>query len=81
MQKLSYLPEAQNDYIAAIYAEEFGFVGVACLILLYMLIGSIGFSIAHATSDLAGFYFAAVITFSYLLSGFYESWSRFRSSA
>ncbi len=63
LQKLSYLPEAQNDYIAAIYAEEFGFVGVSCLILLYMLIGYIGFFIAHYTLDRGGFYFAAVITF------------------
>lgn len=35
-QKLSYLPEAQNDYIAAIYAEEYGFAGVLLLILLFM---------------------------------------------
>jgi cell division protein FtsW len=63
LQKLSYLPEAQNDYIAAIYAEEFGFVGVVGLILLYVLIGYIGFFIAYTTTDLDGFYFAAVITF------------------
>lgn len=36
IQKLSYLPEAQNDYIAAIYAEEFGFVGILGLLLLYI---------------------------------------------
>lgn len=35
VQKLSYLPEAQNDFIAAIYAEEYGFLGVILLILLY----------------------------------------------
>lgn len=35
MQKLSYLPEAQNDYIAAIFAEEFGFVGMTALIGVY----------------------------------------------
>lgn len=63
LQKLSYLPEAQNDYIAAIYAEEFGFIGIACLILLYMLIGLVGFHIAHSTIDRAGFYFATIITF------------------
>jgi cell division protein FtsW len=63
LQKLSYLPEAQNDYIAAIYAEEFGFVGVSSLIFLYMLIGYVGFSIAHHTCDRGGFYFATVITF------------------
>jgi cell division protein FtsW len=63
LQKLSYLPEAQNDYIAAIYAEEFGFIGVVCLIFLYMCIAYIGFLIAHSTLDKGGFYFAAVITF------------------
>ena len=36
MQKLSYLPEAQNDYIAAIFAEEFGFIGVVALIGTYL---------------------------------------------
>lgn len=63
LQKLSYLPEAQNDYIAAIYAEEFGFMGIACLILLYTFIGFTGFFIAHVTADRGGFYFATVITF------------------
>lgn len=63
LQKLSYLPEAQNDYIAAIYAEEFGFIGVSCLILLYMCIGYIGFSIAYTAQDQGGFYLAGVITF------------------
>lgn len=36
MQKLSYLPEAQNDYIAAIFAEEFGFVGISLLMGVYV---------------------------------------------
>lgn len=63
LQKLSYLPEAQNDYIAAIYAEEFGFLGVSCLILLYMCIGYIGFYVAHTAHDRGGFYLAGVVTF------------------
>lgn len=63
LQKLSYLPEAQNDYIAAIYAEEFGFVGVITLITLYMTVGLLGFYIAFQTKDLGGFYLASVITF------------------
>lgn len=62
-QKLSYLPEAQNDYIAAIYAEEFGFLGISTLIFLYMIIGYIGFSIAYTTEERGGFYLATVITF------------------
>ena len=63
LQKLSYLPEAQNDYIAAIYAEEFGLVGICCLILLYMIIGYIGFFVAHSAIDRGAFYLASVITF------------------
>lgn len=63
LQKLSYLPEAQNDYIAAIYAEEFGFIGILCLILSYMMIGTIGFYIAQFSTDLQGFYLASTITF------------------
>ena len=63
LQKLSYLPEAQNDYIAAIYAEEFGFMGMMFLIALYMTIGFVGFSIANQAPDRAGFFLAASITF------------------
>jgi len=63
LQKLSYLPEAQNDYIAAIFAEEFGFMGMMTLIGLYMIIGYIGFSIANQAQDLSGFYLGCGITF------------------
>ncbi len=63
LQKLSYLPEAQNDYIAAIFAEEFGFIGLLFLIILYMIIASIGFHIAYYARDKGAFYLASVITF------------------
>lgn len=62
-QKLSYLPEAQNDYIAAIYAEEFGFVGMLALISLYMLLAYLGFSIAMRAPNLAAGNMAAIVTF------------------
>ncbi len=62
-QKLSYLPEAQNDYIGAIYAEEFGFIGILSLIFLYMLFATIGFHIASHSRDLGGFYLGAAVTF------------------
>lgn len=63
LQKLSYLPEAQNDYIAAIFAEEFGFMGLALLISLYMAIACLGFYIASQCPIIEGFYFAGAITF------------------
>jgi cell division protein FtsW len=63
LQKLEYLPEARSDYIAAIFAEESGFVGMTGLILLYMTIGFCGFSIAQRAKDADGFYVAAIFTF------------------
>lgn len=37
VEKLNYLPEAHTDFIAAVIAEELGFVGVAGIILIYYL--------------------------------------------
>jgi cell division protein FtsW len=63
LQKLSYLPEAQNDYIAAIFAEEYGFIGVMLLITTFMLLTSLGYLIASKAAFLPGFYLGAVVTF------------------
>ena len=63
LQKLEYLPEARSDYIAAIFAEECGFVGIMGLIFLYMLIGFCGFHIATSAQDIEGFYVASIFTF------------------
>jgi cell division protein FtsW len=63
LQKLSYLPEAQNDYIAAIYAEEFGFVGMFFLIFLYLLFAYFGFSMSFTASSREECWMAASVTF------------------
>jgi cell division protein FtsW len=63
LQKLSYLPEAQNDYIAAIYAEEFGFAGILGAVTLYLVLASIGVYIAYHCPDQGGFYFASCAVF------------------
>jgi len=36
IQKLEYLPEAHTDFVMAVLAEEFGFIGVAVILLLSM---------------------------------------------
>ncbi|MBI3236967.1 MAG: cell division protein FtsW, partial [Chlamydiales bacterium] len=70
LQKLEYLPEARSDYIAAIFAEECGFIGIIGLIFLYMLIGFCGFHIAFRAQDVEGFYVAAIFTFLICLQAF-----------
>lgn len=35
VQKLFYLPEAHTDFVFAVYAEEFGLLGVLLLVLIY----------------------------------------------
>ncbi len=72
IQKLNYLPEAQNDYIAAIYAEELGFVGVLSLLTLYMIIACLGFGIAHEAADREGFCLAATLTFLISIQVFFN---------
>jgi len=63
LQKLNYLPESRSDYIAAIYAEEFGFIGMLFLVLLYLSFTRTGFYIAFRANQRAGFYLAAIMTF------------------
>lgn len=63
MQKLNYLPEARSDYIAAIFAEEFGFLGMMLLITLYATVALTGFSIAYKAVDQNAYYYASVLTF------------------
>lgn len=70
LQKLNYLPEAQNDYIAAIYAEEFGFVGIATLIILYMLFGYAGYTIAMQSQQKEASFLALSLTFLICLQAF-----------
>ncbi|MGL1957972.1 MAG: cell division protein FtsW [Colwellia sp.] len=38
IQKLEYLPEAHTDFVMAVLAEEFGFVGVSFILLLSMIL-------------------------------------------
>ncbi|PWK47936.1 putative lipid II flippase FtsW [Pleionea mediterranea] len=47
VQKLSYLPEAHTDFVFAVFAEEFGFVGVTVVIALFLYLFWRGMNIAR----------------------------------
>jgi len=38
IQKLEYLPEAHTDFVMAVLAEEFGFIGIAFILILSMVL-------------------------------------------
>jgi cell division protein FtsW len=54
LQKLGFITYAHNDFIAAIIGEEFGFVGICALLLLYIALVVLGFRIAFRARDLRG---------------------------
>lgn len=54
IQKHFYLPEPQTDFIFAIVAEEFGFVGAAFLIGLYYMLLRTVLKVSCHTQDLFG---------------------------
>jgi cell division protein FtsW len=60
--KMSYLPEPQNDFIFSIIAEEWGFIGAATVILLFLTWALLGLRIARAAPDLYGRLVAVGIT-------------------
>ncbi|HUO06414.1 MAG TPA: putative lipid II flippase FtsW [Candidatus Binataceae bacterium] len=50
-QKMFYLPESHTDFIFAVIGEEFGLLGSAAVILLFLLILFRGMRIAHDEPD------------------------------
>lgn len=49
--RLDFLPEANTDFIFAVFAEEFGLYGVLGLLLIYLLVIARGFYIASRAQD------------------------------
>jgi cell division protein FtsW len=70
LQKLNYLPEARSDYIAAIFAEEMGFLGVMGLIFVYLTLTFVGIAIAFSAHDMKGYLLAASLTFLLSIQAF-----------
>ena len=63
-QKHFYLPEPQTDFIFSIISEEFGFMGIIIVSVLFLIIIYRGFNIATRCNDKFGKYLAFGITFS-----------------
>ncbi len=61
-QKLFYLPEPHTDFVAAIIAEEAGFIGISILTILFALIVIRGIMIALKAPELFGTYLALAIS-------------------
>lgn len=61
-QKMFYLPEAHNDFIMAVLAEEIGFVGVAIVMVLFALLFYRCYKIIMSQEDLRDRFSAFGIT-------------------
>lgn len=70
VQKFNYLPEAVDDAIFAVYAEEFGFVGAVFLVLLFLAFAARGLMIAAEASNAFGTFAAAGLTLMITISAF-----------
>ncbi len=62
IQKFSYLPEPQGDSVFAVMGEEFGFVGSALLVVLYIFLAVRGYKIALLAPDNFSRYLVVGIT-------------------
>jgi cell division protein FtsW len=62
IQKYSFLPEANSDFIFAIAAEEFGFAATSLMVMAYMAILWCGIFIAYHAHDRFGKFLALGIT-------------------
>lgn len=51
ISQLNYLPESHNDFIVAIIAEEFGFIGILIVLGIILFMIARGLWIAHAAPD------------------------------
>lgn len=60
--KYLYLPEPQNDFILAIIGEELGFIGIAVMMICYLILIYRGFLIAVNAKDKAGMLLASGVT-------------------
>lgn len=69
-QKLGYVPYAYSDFLFSTIGEEWGFLGVCVVVLLFALFCWMGFRIARTASDPFGQYLAVGLTAAIGISAF-----------
>ncbi len=72
MQKLFFLPEASTDFIFANVAEELGFIGSMCIVLLFVVLGVRGLRAAFRCQDPFARLAAFGVTTAILLQAFFN---------
>ncbi len=70
VQKRAYLPECHTDFIFAVIAEEWGFIGCVFIIILFLTILYRGIFIASKCTDMYGKLLAIGLTFSLTVQAF-----------
>ena len=61
-QKLAYLPESHTDFIFSIIGEEFGLIGVLCVVILFLIIFLKGIAVANRAKEGFVYYLATGLT-------------------
>jgi cell division protein FtsW len=69
-QKLGYLPYAYSDFLFSTIGEEWGFLGIGLVVVLYSLFCWLGFRIARTAEDPFGQYLATGLTVAVGLTAF-----------
>ncbi|WP_040664270.1 rod shape-determining protein RodA [Nitrococcus mobilis] len=64
---LSFLPEQHTDFVFAVLAEEFGFIGVILLLVLYFMVIARGLHIASHAQDNYGRLLAGSIVLTFFI--------------
>lgn len=72
MEKLHYLPEAHNDFIFSIVGEEFGFIGVFLVILLFLSLLFFGFRLAIKAKERTSSIVIASVVFLIGIQAFFN---------
>lgn len=67
--QLDFLPEEQTDFVFSVLGEEWGFLGTATVLVLYLGILIRGLMIAHSSKDLFGAYLAVGIVALFFWAG------------